>query len=142
MSSKRCTLYVLRLKPKGYYYIGTTTREFEDRLLEHKDGYGSKWSAKHGFHSVVEVHEVSRDDASRLEDEKTIEYMRRFGHQGVRGGNFTYSKEDGATWWLPAEFQVGGKSTYGLYPASINTASAFLQNGPSHSAIRVPSQCP
>ena len=76
MSSKRCTLYVLRLKPKGYYYIGTTTREFED---------GSKWSAKHGFHSVVEVLEVSRDDASRLEDEKTIEYMRRFGHQGVRG---------------------------------------------------------
>ena len=53
MSSKCCFLYVLRLKPGCYYYIGTTTRTFKERLQEHLDGYGSKWSTKHGVHSVV-----------------------------------------------------------------------------------------
>ena len=136
MSSEVCVLYVLRLKPEGYYYIGITLRPFKMRLQEHKDGYGSKWSSKHGFHSVVEEQVIPIHEASYREDQKTIEYMRRFGHQGVRGGNFTYSKEDGATWWLP-EFQVGGKSTYGLYPASKCTASAFPQSGRAPAAIRV-----
>ena len=140
MSSEVCVLYVLRLKPEGYYYIGITLRPFKMRLLEHKGGFGSKWSSKHGFHSVVEQQVIPVHEASYREDQKTIEYMRKYGWQGVRGGDYTHSKEDGSTWWLPAEFQPGGKSTYGLYPASKCTASAFQQSDRALAAIRVP--CP
>ena len=136
MSSEVCVLYVLRLKPEGYYYIGITLRPFKMRLQEHKGGFGSKWSSKHGFHSVVEEQVIPIHEASYREDQKTIEYMRKYGWQGVRGGDYTNSKEAGSTWWLPAEFQPGG-STYGLYPASINTAFAFPRCDPSLAATRV-----
>ena len=100
MSSKCCFLYVLRLKPGCYYYIGTTTRTFKERLQEHLDGYGSKWSTKHGVHSVVSVTEIPIAGASQVEDETTIEYMRRYGCQNVRGGKYVRVIDDDATWWL------------------------------------------
>ena len=115
MSSTRCFLYVLRLKPGCYYYIGTTLRPFKDRLQEHLDGYGSKWTTKHGVQSVVSVTEIPIAGASQVEDETTIEYMRRHGCQNVRGGKYVRVKDDNETWWLPAEFQPGGVSAYGLY---------------------------
>jgi len=95
---------VLRLVPPHHFYVGTTSRPFPKRLAEHQQGYGSKWSTLHGFHSVVEHYEVSLDSASKLENEKTIDYMREYGWQGVRGGDYTYSQTDGATWWLPVAF--------------------------------------
>ena len=67
----------------------------------------------HGFHSVVEHYEVPVREASRLEDEKTIELMRAHGWQGVRGGNFTCCQ--GGTWWLPVEFQPDQVNAFGLY---------------------------
>ena len=113
MSSNRCTLYVLRLVPPQHFYVGTTLQIFKDRLKEHRDGHGSIWSARHGFHSVVEHYEVPVREASRLEDEKTIELMRAHGWQGVRGGNFTCCQ--GGTWWLPVEFQPDQVNAFGLY---------------------------
>ena len=50
---------------------------------------------------------------SRLENEKTIDYMRRYGWQGVRGGDYTNCRK-GETWWLPPEFQANGVSKFGL----------------------------
>ena len=131
MSSTRCFLYVLRLKPGCYYYIGTTLRPFKDRLQEHLDGYGSKWTTKHGVQSVVSVTEIPIAGASQVEDETTIEYMRRHGCQNVRGGKYVRVKDDNETWWLPAEFQPGGVSAYGLYPASRCTAVAGTPSAPS-----------
>ena len=111
-----CTLYVLRLNPPRHFYVGTTIRDFEKRLQEHCDGNGgSRWTKRHGVHSVVEKFVVPNGHASKFENKVTIDYMRRFGWQGVRGGDYTYSKADDATWWLPAEFQEGGVSQFGLY---------------------------
>ena len=115
MSSTYCTLYVLRLLPPAHFYVGTTLRPFGKRLGEHKKGHGSKWSTRHGFHSVVEHYEVPVREASRLEDEKTIELMRAHGWQGIRGGNFTYAQDDDETWWLPDEFRPDHVNGYGLY---------------------------
>ena len=54
--------------------------------------------------------------ASKFENKVTIDYMRKYGWKGVRGGDYTYSKLDNATWWLPAEFQENGVSKFGLLP--------------------------
>ena len=137
-----CTLYVLRLLPPNHFYVGTTTRwNFDERLREHLDGKGgSHWTKRHGVHSVVEHYLVPDGLASKLENSKTIELMRRYGWQGVRGGDYTYSKQDGATWWLPAEFQPGGVSRFGLYSAATRIASASVQSAPSRSAA--PLRCP
>jgi predicted GIY-YIG superfamily endonuclease len=140
MSSKCCFLYVLRLKPGCYYYIGTTTRTFKERLQEHLDGYGSKWSTKHGVHSVVSVTEIPIAGASQVEDETTIEYMRRYGCQNVRGGKYVRVIDDDATWWLPVEFQPGQINAYGLYPASRCTAVAETPSVPSPAGA--PLLCP
>ena len=72
-----CTLYVLRLNPPRHFYVGTTSRAFEERLYEHREGYGSKWSSQHGVHSVVEHYQVPTSDTGRLENEKTIELRAR-----------------------------------------------------------------
>ena len=113
MSSTYCTLYVLRLVPPGHFYVGTTT-QFAKRLDDHKRGLGATWTTRHGVHSVVEHYEVPLRDASRLEDEKTIEMMRAHGWQGVRGGNFNNCRP-GELWWLPDEFRPAHVNGYGLY---------------------------
>ena len=134
-----CTLYVLRLNPPRHFYVGTTVQPFENRLKEHREGRGSIWTTRHGVHSVVEHYVVPKGWGSRLENAKTIDYMRRFGWQGVRGGDYTNCRP-GETWWLPPEFQADGVSKFGLYPASRCTASAFPPSAPSRVVTQL--QCP
>lgn len=102
---RRCILYVLKLETPNHFYVGTTIRALEARLKEHREGWGSIWSTRHGFHSVVESYEVPLCSASTLENEKVIEYMDRFGWQGIRGGDYTYSRKDDSVWWLPKKFR-------------------------------------
>ena len=131
-----CTLYVLRLNPPRHFYVGTTVPPFEDRLKEHNEGRGSIWTTRHGVHSVVEHYVVPNGWGSRLENEKTIDYIRLAGRPRGRHTNC----RKGETWWLPPEFQADGVSKFGLYPASRCTASAFRQSAPSRVVTQL--RCP
>ncbi len=88
---------------------------------------------------VVSV-EIPIAGASQVEDETTIEYMRRYGCQNVRGGKYVRVIDDDATWWLPVEFQPGQINAYGLYPASRCTAVAETPSVPSPAGA--PLLCP
>lgn len=105
MSYRRCYLYVLKLKKPNYFYVGTTIRALEARLKEHREGWGSKWSTRYGYDEVVESYEVDIAKASTLENQKVIEYMDKYGWRGVRGGDYTYAREDDSIWWLPEKFR-------------------------------------
>ena len=72
-------VYVLELE-NGKWYVGFT-RSKKRRLNDHFDGYGSLWTKKHKPIRVVEQMNGGRE----LERRKTIEYMRRYGWQNVRG---------------------------------------------------------
>ena len=104
MSSNRCTLYVFARSCPHRSAGAAQVARFKDRLKDHRI---------HLECSVVEHYEVPVREASRLEDEKTIELMRAHGWQGVRGGNFTCCQ--GGTWWLPVEFQPDQVNAFGLY---------------------------
>ena len=89
-------LYVLRLED-GCYYIGQSEQHcFEDRVSKHFRGQGSEWTK---LHAPIEIVEQSTNygnyrDFELRENEKTIEYMRRYGVSKVRGGFFTMIDEE------------------------------------------------
>lgn len=75
-------VYCLQLE-EGFYYIGTTMN-INMRYAQHSSGSGSKWTRLHRPESIMEV--CLGGDA--VEREKTLEYMRRFGFQNVRGSHW------------------------------------------------------
>jgi len=77
-------VYVLELEGNKYY-VGQT-RNFLKRILQHTDLYNKqKWTRKYKPVKILElVH-----NTEFLERDKTLEYMRRFGWENVRGGPWT-----------------------------------------------------
>ena len=72
-------LYVVRCKTPGHFYCGTTTRLAHERLAEHAQGRGSRFTIKHGYHSCVFNQIVPNGKSTRLEDDMTKYLMSRFG---------------------------------------------------------------
>ena len=109
--SKPCYLYALACNTPNHFYIGTTVRMWGVRLDEHREGRCCKWTHKHGFRRVLWYREIDPAKQFTLEDEVTLWYMRRYGWEGVRGGNFVNAVDIDSEWfypfWLPIEF--GGK---------------------------------
>ena len=89
---KPITLYVLKLEDECWY-IGMT-RNIDKRYKAHKKGK-TYWTKEH---KPIEVHETrdtelnSDSAASKLEDELTLEYARKFGMDKVRGGGYCQRK--------------------------------------------------
>ena len=85
-------LYVLKLE-HSCWYVGMS-RNVDKRFKAHKKG-GTIWTKEH---TPLEIHEVretgltSDSEASKLEDELTFEYARRYGLDVVRGGGFCQRK--------------------------------------------------
>lgn len=81
-------LYVLELQD-GKWYVGTSLT-LNIRLAQHlsgaEDSGASRWVKKHKF---VSVKEVRYPALGKMEDTVTLEYMRRFGWQNVRGGSWS-----------------------------------------------------
>lgn len=92
---KQHWLYVLKLK-QDKYYVGMTSRKYPaDRIREHINGfYTAQWVRKYGFEELVDIvnlGEVTKEEAQKLEQNLTVDYMDKYGHQNVRGGKLNYS---------------------------------------------------
>ena len=103
------TLYIIECETPDHYYVGTTYRVATKRFQEHFDGYGCRWTRKHGCKKVIFSETIDRERASQLENEKWMDLARKFGPENVRGGDVTYvnfkCKSDTLPdWILPVEF--------------------------------------
>ena len=74
-------VYCLKLENEKYY-IGMTYN-FNLRYAQHECGDGAKWTRKH---KPVEVLDVIPNAGDELENTKTLEYMKLYGWENVRGG--------------------------------------------------------
>lgn len=87
---KSYILYVLLLQNNNFY-VGSSS-EYEKRLENHFKGKGSAWTKAHAPIQVNEktiLGECTYRDAEIAENTKTIELMRKYGWQRVRGGFFS-----------------------------------------------------
>lgn len=85
-------LYVLRLE-HSCWYIGMS-RNVDRRFKAHKKGT-TIWTKEHPPIAIQEVRETglsSDSEASKLEDELTLEYARQYGIACVRGGGYCQRK--------------------------------------------------
>ena len=84
-------VYVLLLegdaKHPNYYYIGDTLN-FNQRMSQHWQGIGARWTRLHKPISVIRVELVQEGDADILENCLTLEYMALHGSDVVRGGKY------------------------------------------------------
>ncbi len=77
-------IYVLK-QESGKYYVGRSI-DVMKRIDKHMCGEGSNWTKEYRVIGIEEVVEMkSRYD----EDNKTLELMRKYGIENVRGGSFT-----------------------------------------------------
>lgn len=78
-------IYVLKLEGDNYY-VGST-KNVAARLAQHRSGHdGSAWTRLHrvlGLDWSSDAHREARD-----EDEVTLQYMRDYGIDKVRGGSY------------------------------------------------------
>ena len=80
-------LYVLECEPmngKPTFYCGVSYA-LNNRIAQHASGRGSAWVK---LHPVVRIAEVRMNATLALEKKITLEYMRRYGWEQVRGGKF------------------------------------------------------
>ncbi len=92
---KHYWLYVLTLN-EGKYYIGKTSKKDPyDRIDQHLHKfYSAQWVKKYGFLDVKEVIDVGQLEYQQSEDlelQHTLQYMRKYGYNNVRGGTLNYS---------------------------------------------------
>lgn len=89
-------LYVLKLEDKKFY-IGVTSKNPEERFLEHKNGfYGAEWTKIHKPLSIEQTVDLGITDykkAEEYENKITRKYIQKHGLNNVRGGNITYRGE-------------------------------------------------
>lgn len=89
---KHYWLYILKLE-QNKYYVGLSTNPSR-RIQEHKNGFYSAQFVKK-FNYVdnlpfIDLGNVTFDEAKHLENLKTLEFMKLYGYQNVRGGKFSY----------------------------------------------------
>ena len=76
-------IYVLKLKDNKYYIGKTSNPSF--RLENHFNQNGSAWTKKY---KPIKLYELKPDCDDDDEDKYTIQYMRKYGKDNVRGGSF------------------------------------------------------
>ena len=80
------TVYVLKCS-NDKYYVGRTGRNVNTRFQEHCDGNGAEWTRTFSPIRIVEYCEQTNNNQC-LELTKTLEYMKKYGIENVRGGPF------------------------------------------------------
>lgn len=86
------SIYVLKLQ-SDKYYVGKTQNK-EARLLQHFTNNGSAWTKKY---PPIEVIRIISDCDDLDEDKYTLQYMKLYGIDNVRGGSFVQIILDQAT---------------------------------------------
>ena len=74
-------IYVIKLK-NNKYYVGKSTNP-STRLEDHFSEFGSAWTKKY---KPITIHEIRPDCDDGDEDKITLEYMKKYGIDNVRGG--------------------------------------------------------
>ena len=100
MSVVYTRVYVIECQTPGYFYVGSTTRLPHAREVEHRDGYGSHWTSRHGFKRVIFMKLVPQPICKNLEDDLTVWLQCRLGWRFVRGGDRTATCEKKLKKWM------------------------------------------
>ena len=88
-------IYVLKLC-KGKYYVGLS-HNVKKRFERHKCGEGAKWTQLYKPIKILEATKTpynSYKNAGPMEDAKTIEMMKKYGRENVRGGIYSAVDQD------------------------------------------------
>ncbi len=81
-------LYVLRLRGKKWY-VGYTDRGSMDRILEHIEKKGAKWTKANPPLKKGYLHNFTTPGKTREDEDKyTLNLMTKHGIQNVRGGKW------------------------------------------------------
>ena len=80
-------IYVLKLTSNKYYVGKTTNPSF--RLKDHFSENGSSWTK---IFKPIKLHELRSDCDSFDEDKITLQYIKKYGIDNVRGGSFCQYK--------------------------------------------------
>jgi predicted GIY-YIG superfamily endonuclease len=85
-------LYVLKLRG-GKWYVGYTDRSSMDRILEHIEKKGAKWTKAHPPLKKGYLHNFTTPGKTREdEDKRTLYLMKQHGIENVRGGSWCMVK--------------------------------------------------
>jgi len=80
----RPLVYVLELED-GCWYIGITM-DLNRRYGQHLSGDGAKWTK---LHKPLRIYDIYSEDAGlALENEVTLDYIRVYGADRVKGGSY------------------------------------------------------
>jgi hypothetical protein len=80
-------IYILKLQYNKYYIGKTNNKKF--RLKQHFNTNGSSWTKKY---KPINIHQIIPDCDDFDEDKWTINYMKKYGINNVRGGTFCQLK--------------------------------------------------
>ena len=75
-------VYVLKLIHNKYYVGYTDANTLNARMYRHTRGYGSSWTNKY---KPIKLIKVIRNTNKLKEKEITLQYMKKYGYQNVRG---------------------------------------------------------
>jgi predicted GIY-YIG superfamily endonuclease len=102
-------VYVLLLENNRIYVGQTPQWRIETRWNEHRDPdcATTRWTTKYHAKEKIFVSDPfeSKIDCCSYEHVLTIEIMKLFGLDSVRGGNFVMSAE-GGSWWVPKNMKA------------------------------------
>jgi predicted GIY-YIG superfamily endonuclease len=76
-------VYVLKLENENWY-VGITYN-LNLRMSQHWTQQGAGWTK---LHKPISIEEVIYPASTEIENQKTLEYMERYGKEKVRGGKY------------------------------------------------------
>lgn len=81
---KEICIYILKCQ-ENKYYVGKSTN-INKRLKQHFKGKGSSWTK---IFKPQQIYEIRRNCDEFDEEKITLQYMKKFGINNVRGGSYT-----------------------------------------------------
>lgn len=89
-------IYALKLENNKYYIGITSKKNPQDRIRAHGSFYGAKWTSLNKPIETIKLKKLGYldlEEAELIEQALTLKYVKKYGHNNVRGGNLNYSGE-------------------------------------------------
>jgi predicted GIY-YIG superfamily endonuclease len=77
-------VYVLKLT-RDKYYVGWSNTSLRDRITAHFNGKGAAWTK---IYKPIDIHEIKIGGNKITETTLTLQFMKKYGWQNVRGANW------------------------------------------------------